>query len=262
MGPPAAIYSSSSFSVPNDLARQASKPAPSKTSSYEVNDMLMGTGIDLDEETEILNNLEGPTNQPAGPTDAKSQEEYGALAADQQWNKAAHQLAVKKSQELSLQLLGPGILHKRLHEVAQKYGLGLNLETKADGRTSYMGKTNALSDILKPELKVVVKENPDGTRAQTLGSFIPKDSFLSEQIALLSIGTKERLRDLLSDANTIAMTRQESSHGIIPPEWADAAVPPSLKVSGISIHTDSLRTGGESAVSPRTNPLKRMLALS
>ncbi|KAI0970872.1 hypothetical protein F4678DRAFT_106240 [Xylaria arbuscula] len=276
MGPPM-IHPSSSFQAANDAAKQPSRPAPSKT-SYEVNDMLLGTGIDLDEEIEYMNNLEsrtgfphlpaggrdsfygaGPANQAGEPTDAKSQEEYAAIQADRVWNEAAHRLAVTRSQEIREYLLEPGVLHKRMYDVAQKFGLNLNLDMKPEGKGQYMGKFAQPADFPKPELKIAFQPDPDGTSTmvKTLGSFIPKETFLVDQIALLSIGTKERLRDLLDDANKIAETRQRSSHGSIPNEWADAAAPPSSKLNGAL--SEGARTGNESAVSPRTNPLKRPL---
>lgn len=242
--------------------------------------MLMGTGIDLEEEAEYMNNLEtrtgfphlpaggresfygaGPANQPAETADAKSQEEYLVLAADRTWNEAAHRLAVTRSQEVRHHLLEPGMVHKKMFDVAQKFGLSLNLDLKADGRSQYMGKFAQPAEFPKPELKASFQMDADGTSTtvKTYGSFIPKESLLVDQIALLSIGTKERLRDLLGDANRIAETRQKSSHGNVPSEWIDAAAPPSPQVNGT--HAEGERTGAESAVSPRTNPLKRMQTL-
>ncbi len=158
-------------------------------------------------------------------------------------------------------LLEPGVLHKRIHDVAQKFGLSLNVDIKPDGKSQYFGKFSQPPEFPKPELKIVFQSDADGTSTmvKTLGSFIPKDSFLVDQIALLSIGTKERLRDLLSEANKIAETRQRSSHGTVPTEWADAAASPSQKVNGVL--SEGTRIGTESAVSPRTNLLKRMKAL-
>ncbi|KAI0415107.1 hypothetical protein F5X98DRAFT_347442 [Xylaria grammica] len=277
--PPPTMHASNAFSAASDVAKQPSRPGGSnKTTAYEMNDMLMGTGIDLEEEAEYMNNLEtrtgfphlpsggrdsfygaGPANQSAEPIDEKSQEEYAVIAADRAWNEAAHRLAVTRSQEMRQHLLEPGILHKRMHEVAQKFGLGLNLDLKPDGRSQYMGKFAHPTEFPKPELRVISSPAPDNTGAmvRTLGSFIPKEAFLVDQIALLSIGTKERLRDLLGDANKIAGTRQKSSHGAVPTEWIDAAAPLSPQVNGT--HDEGTRIGGESAVSPRTNPLKRPL---
>ncbi|KAI0508273.1 hypothetical protein F5B22DRAFT_424635 [Xylaria bambusicola] len=275
MGPPS-IHPSTSFQAANDMSKQPARTAPSKGQVYEMNDMLLGTGIDLDEEAEYMNNLEtrtgyshlpsggrdsfygaGPANQPAEPTDAKSQEEYAALRADNVWNEAAHRLALTRSQEIRQHLLEPGVLHRRMHDIAQKFGLGLNVDLRPDGKSQYMGKFSQPAEFPKPELKIVFQPDTkgSGTMVNTMGSFIPKESFLVDQIALLSIGTKERLRDLLSDAHKIAETRQKSSHGAIPTEWADAAGPPSSKVNGTL--SEVTRTGAESAVSPRTNVLKR-----
>ncbi|KAI1179846.1 hypothetical protein F4777DRAFT_532186 [Nemania sp. FL0916] len=275
MGPPA-LHPASSFSGANEAARQPSRPAGSKTTSYEVNDMLMGTGIDLDEEADYMNNLEsrtgfahlphgsrdsfygaGPANQPPDPTDAKTQEEYAASTADRTWNEAAHRLAATRSQELRQHLLEPGILHKRMYDVASKFGLGLNVDMKPDGRNQYMGKLASPADFPKPELIMDYRTDADGvgTTVRTTGSFLPKESFLVDQIALLSIGTKQRMRDLLGDAHRIASTRQKSAHGAVPAEWADAAAPTSPQVNGA--HSQDARTGAESAVSPRTTPLKR-----
>jgi len=238
--------------------------------------MLMGTGIDLDEEAEFMNNFEtrtgfphlpsqgkdsfygaGPANQPPEAIGAESQEEYAAIVADRTWNEAAHRLAVTRSQEIRQHLLEPGILHRRINDVAQKFGLGLNLDLKPDGRGHYMGKLANPADFPKPELIVSYKNAPDGTVVSTCGSFIPKESYLVDQVALLSLGTKERLRDLLSDANKIALARQKSSHGAIPPAWADVAAPAPAPSNVNGMQVNGVRTGAESAVSPRTNPLKR-----
>ncbi|OTB03508.1 hypothetical protein M426DRAFT_12448 [Hypoxylon sp. CI-4A] len=273
MGPPA-LNTSGSFSN-NDATRQSYKPASNKEESYEVNDMLMGTGIDLEAEQEFVNNLDsvdtrgfpnyppggrdsfygaGPANQPAGHTDARTQEELVIETADRTWNDAAARLARSRAHEIANHLLEPGAVHKRLHETAQKFGLGLNLEMKHDGR-SYMGRMQNPNDFPKPELKVVVQAAPDDTYVRTLGSFIPPDAFLVDQIALLSISTKQRLRELIGDANRVATTRQTSAHGVIPQDWLDAATIPTASVNGTQ--GESQRTGEESAVSPRTNPLKR-----
>ncbi|KAI1084023.1 hypothetical protein F5B20DRAFT_526370 [Whalleya microplaca] len=273
MGPPT-LNPTGSFSSTTDPTRQGSKPATSKMESYDMDDILRGTGIDLEEEAEYLNNLEsrsgfaqyppggkdsfygaGPANQPAERTRARTQEELAAETADQAWNDAAKKLALTRSQELSSHLLEPGVVHKKIYDVAQKFGLGLNLELKPGAQGPTIGRFSNPTDFPKPELKVMVQKAPDGAVVQTLGSFLPRESYLVDQIALLSIGTKQCLRELLGDADKIATTRQNSSHGVVPPEWVDAAAPQPPQVNGT--HNENLRTGAENAVSPRTNPLKR-----
>ncbi|KAI1417977.1 hypothetical protein F5Y13DRAFT_150258 [Hypoxylon sp. FL1857] len=269
MGPPA-INPASSFS--NDPTRQGTRPTTKATVAYDMDDMLMGTGIDLDEEAEYLNNLEtlgypnyppgsrstaygaGPANQPAQPAGATTQEELAVRAADQAWNEAAARLAKSRSTEITNYLLEPGVVHKRISDVAHKYGIGLNLEVKQDGSGRYMGRMMQPIDFPKPEIQVSIQKGPDGAIVQTTGSFLPPESFLVDQIALLSISTKQRLGELVSEANRIATTRQTSAHGQIPQEWLEAAaVNPTVN----GTQGEGPRTGAESAVSPRTNPLKR-----
>ncbi|KAI1657507.1 hypothetical protein F4813DRAFT_360286 [Daldinia decipiens] len=270
MGPPT-MNPAGSFSS-NDATRQGLKPTSTKADvTYDVDDMLVGTGIDLEEEAEYLNNLEsrgfpnyppggpetlygaGPANQPAQPTNAKTQEELAAESADRAWNDAAARLARTRSQEIANYLLEPGVVHKRMADTAAKYGLNLNVDLKPDGGR-FMGKMASPAGA-KPEIKVMYQKSPDGTMVQTLGSFIPHDAFLVDQIALLSISTKQHLRELVGDANRVATTRQKTSHGAVPSEWLDAAIIPSTDANGAQ--GEGPRTGVESAVSPRTNPLKR-----
>lgn len=271
MGPPT-LNPTGSF-LANDAARQGSKPAANKTAEpYDPTDVLASTGINLEEEAELLRSAEthgypnhppggrdslfgaGAANQPAEHADARTQEELAAELADRAWNEAAARLARSRTQEVSNSILEPGVAHRKMQEMAQRFGLSLNLDIKGDGQR-YMGRMTHPADFPKPEVKVVYQKGPDGDLVQTLGSFIPTDSLLIDQIALLSISTKQRMRELISDANRVATTRQKSSHGVVPKEWLDAAVTPPTLTNGTQ--GDASRTGAESAVSPRTNPLKR-----
>ncbi|RYP91691.1 hypothetical protein DL770_002216 [Monosporascus sp. CRB-9-2] len=272
MGPPS--IAPSSFSAANDAQKQASKAGPSKGSDYDMNDMLAGTGINLDEEAEKLNDFEiregfpyhppggrdnfygaGPANQPSQHAEAPTQEELAAEVADEAWNEAARRLTIFRTNELLNHFLEPGIVHQRLFQRASKHGLSLNTELKPDGKSHYMGRVLSPADFPKPEVKVSFRNAPDGTLVQTHGSFIPHEAYLADQIALLSIATKEHMRSLIGEANRVATTRQRTAHGAVPLEWADAAAPQQPNPNGIP--AGSPRTGAESAVSPRTNPLKR-----
>lgn len=281
MGPPA-INTSGSFPSSYDATKQTSKSTSGRANiSYDMNDMLQGTGIDLEEEEEYLNNIDtrgfphyppgtrdtmygaGPANQPAQPTRALTQEELAAEAADRAWNEAAAKLARARHSESSHQFLDYTALHKRLEVTAQKFGLGLNLEMKHEIASGRHTTTRAVppSEFPKPELQVVVQKGPDGAMVQTIGSFVPSDAVLIDQLALISISTKQRLRELIGDANKIATTRQTSAHGLVPPEWLDVAATQPAITNGTQ--DEASGTGAESAVSPRTNPLKRIfLALT
>lgn len=271
MGPPS--VAPSAFAA-NDAQKQASKGAPSKGSDYDMNDMLAGTGINLDEEAEKLNDFEiregfpyyppggkdsfygaGPANQPSQHTDVPSQEEMVAEVADEAWNEAARRLTVFRTNELLNNFLEPGVVHRRLVNRASKHGLSLNTELKPDGKSQYMGRISSPADFPKPEIKVSFKKADNGMMVHTHGSFIPHEAYLIDQIAFLSIATKEHMRSLIGEANRVATTRQRTAHGAVPLEWADAAAPQQPNTDGL--RAGSPRTGAESAVSPRTNPLKR-----
>ena len=81
------------------------------------------------------------------------------------------------------------------------------------------------------------------------------DAPLVELITLLSLATEERLRSLVEDAATLAKGRRAGSNGIVPPELADM-----VEGEGKFETATGLPTPGNSAVSPKSNPLKRMLA--
>jgi hypothetical protein len=100
------------------------------------------------------------------------------------------------------------------------------------------------------KVEVSTKMGPDGALVRTTGSWIPQDAYLVDQLALLSLATKHRIREKLEDSLHVATTRQKTSHGAIPAEWADVAAPIPIAVGNES-------AGWETAFSPRTNPLKR-----
>lgn len=77
------------------------------------------------------------------------------------------------------------------------------------------------------------------------------DTALVEILSLLSLATEERMRMLVEDAATLARGRRVGALGIIPPD-----------LDGLAGASNALPTPGDSAVSPNSNPLKRMHALS
>ena len=246
-----------------------SKPVerPIKEVEYDVSDSLAGTGIDLRAEEQYLAEFYGGSfaqesrtgapanapgnkgsfygagmaNQPGEAVTAPSQEAYEAEAAQRAWDEAAHRLAVVRSIEILNPFLMISNLHHRVEKIAKEHGIGVNLELK---NANPMGKLRAPQEFPQPKVTVSTKPGPDGAMVATTGSFIPHDAYLADQLALVSMGTKHRLRELLEDASSVAAIRQTTSHMEIPDEWADVAVP--------------LMTGLDSlpdAASP--NPLKR-----
>ncbi len=80
---------------------------------------------------------------------------------------------------------------------------------------------------------------------------------LTEILTLLSLAAEERLRTLVEDAATLAKGRRVGSHGVVPVDLAELAVG-----EGAFETLNTLPTPSNSAVSPKSNPLKRMLEFS
>ncbi|KAI4286015.1 MAG: hypothetical protein L6R38_000242 [Xanthoria sp. 2 TBL-2021] len=79
------------------------------------------------------------------------------------------------------------------------------------------------------------------------------DAPMVDLISLLSLAAEERLRTVIEDAAALAKERRSNSHGIVPPQFLDIAA-----VNGLAAETaNGLPTPGNSAVSPKANPLKR-----
>ncbi|KAK8107433.1 Tpa inducible protein [Apiospora kogelbergensis] len=257
--PPATPYA-------NDAARQAPvvKQAPAKAFAYDMDDTLAGTGINLDEEEQFMNDFEsrtgfgafapggrgtfygaGPANQPVENSQARTQEELEAESADRAWNAAAHALALSRLHDWKEEgFIDPAMLHHQLESIAKRNNLELNMDPKPTKEHMPLGRFTQPANLPKPTVTVKTVPTPTGTRIDTIGSIIPKDAYLIDQIALLSLATKERVGELLTEADSIACLRQQTAHGAIPPEWADAALSPPLAQSN-------------SAVSPSTKSLKR-----
>ncbi|KAM7217141.1 hypothetical protein V8F06_007432 [Rhypophila decipiens] len=258
-----------------------SKPAekPTKEYEYDISDSLAGTGVDLRAEEQALAEYyagsflpdartglpgnppgskdsmygAGWANQPGPAPDGKTQEEWAAEVAKKAWNDAALRLGHLRTNEVKDPFCQVSVLHYRADKIVKEYGLSLNMDMKAPN--AGLGKMRRPEDATeKPTIKVSTKTYDDGAVVMTTGSWMPHDACLADQLALLSIATKYRVRELLEDANVIATTRQTTSHGEVPEEWIDVAVP--LK-TGVEIHDTP-----ESAVSPRTNPLKRSFEAS
>ncbi|RDW85859.1 hypothetical protein BP5796_04184 [Coleophoma crateriformis] len=194
----------------------------------------------------------GPANTNESIGD-KSQEKFEQEAADAAWQKAAKDIAVSRSRELNNPFLQVAMVHKKAATIARENGLVLNTDMK--GSMGHM----KLPDQFDKTVNIKTKTGPDGALVETYGVFVPEDSFLVDQLALLSIATKHRLRLLLEDAVRLTKGRQTGSHGNVPAEWADAAAPVHAANSSLILE-DTGRSAWDSAVSPQTNPLKRSLS--
>ncbi|PHH83116.1 hypothetical protein CDD82_3526 [Ophiocordyceps australis] len=254
---------------------------PSKDYEYDVTDSLAGTGIDLRAEEQFMADLysralesssdartgfarhpagnktsfygANQANQPPDPNAIVNQAQAAAKAAERAWTEASTRLALQRTQEIKDPFLEVATIHRRAERCAREFNLGLNLDVKSN---QGIGKMRLPEQFPAPEVTVRMHQGPDSTIVHTTGSFIPKDAFLVDQIALLSIATKQRLRDLVEEANVLATNRQKTSHGEIPDEWQAAAAPLNLENLD-SLHTDVEMTDAVNAFDSGTNPLKR-----
>lgn len=196
----------------------------------------------------------GSANQGAEAPSDTEQDKFAREAAEKAWSDSAMRLAVQRTQEIKDPFLLVAMLHRKADKIAREHSIGLNLDYKTN--PPGMGKMKLPEQFPAPKVMVTTRPGPDSTAMiETTGSFVPHDASLVDQLALMSIATKSRMRDLLEDASVIAATRQKTSHGEVPEEWALAAAPLNRDPIGESPTGNEAVPG--SAVSPGTNHLKR-----
>lgn len=200
----------------------------------------------------------GLANQPAQAI-SQDQTQFEVEQAKAAWQDAAGKLAAVRTHEVRNPFSNVAVLHRRAQQIAKEYGLGLVLDPKTNHG---MGKMKLDTEFPEPSVEVTTKVVGPDVVVSTTRSFLPVESFLAEQIGLLSIATKHRLRQLIEDADRVARTRQQTSHGVAPPEWVDVAVPIKTVDASLALETSSPAPGGENEADPGANPLKRKCLLS
>lgn len=229
---------------------------PTKDYEYEVTDSLAGTGIDLRAEEQYMSELysnaldgnqdartgfavqlptgassfygAGPASQPAEMINGQSQKQYEAQAAERAWTESAMRLAASRTQEIANPFLLVAMMHRRADKIAREHHIGLNLELRNNAYAP--GKLRYPEQFPSPSVTVKTQPGPDSTTVSTTGSFIPHDAYLVDQLALLSLSSKQRVREMIEDAHAIALNRQKTSHGDVPEEWVPAAAPMNKEV--------------------------------
>lgn len=281
--PPAAASPAQTPNVMGPPQRPADRPT--KDYEYDVTDSLAGTGIDLRAEEQYMSELysnamdsnseartgfaqlppggkasfygAGVANKPAEAISEQDQKKFALQAAEQAWAESSMRLAVSRTQEIKDPFLLVAILHRRAEKIAKDNHIGLNLEMKNNSQT--MGKLRLPEQFPTPQVTVKMETGPDSTMVHTTGSYIPHDAFLVDQLALMSIATKQRLRELVEDANIVAAQRQKTSHGEIPDEWSAAAAPSNMELLGDGPRNEQAMDldDGAVVVPSETAPLKR-----
>jgi hypothetical protein len=192
----------------------------------------------------------GPASQLGTPTDKESQDQLMKRSAEVAWAEAAHRLAVSRQHELNRPHVNVGAVWIKMDRIAKENGLVLN----TDG--GKMPKFKLPSEF-PVEVNVQAIPTPDGAMAVTTGGFLPKETALADQLALMSLATNQRIRILLEETVALVKGRRTGSHGVVPGDWVDVAAP-TTNSTGTVVAEDAPRNGWESAVSPLTKPLNSM----
>lgn len=240
---------------------------PQREYEYDVTDSLLGTGVNIrDEENALAEYYAGSfgqdartglpanapgnrasfygagfANQPGVPTSV-SQKEFEAAEAERAWNESTARMAQTRAVEHNNPFLNYGNLHAKMEKIAASHGLELNLDNKKKGDEQHVLKSRNPIDYSTPKVTVTTKTGPDGAMVNVYGTILPTDSFLIDQLALLSLGTQYRLREIIADCDKLATHRQQNSHGVIPMAWADDGIP--LEAVGLYDPKDADRNAG------------------
>lgn len=193
----------------------------------------------------------GPANQIPEHTSLEHDAQAERLV-NEQWHNAAHAVARSREHEVRNQFLHTGFLRMKVNNVSHENGLiGHGGDSKWGSFTpitEYEGNVPAQT-VIGPEGHATMVTN---------GAFLPANSPLVDQIALLSLATEQRIRDIVNETYKLVKARRSTSHGKVPETWADMAAGHSGR-NGSVVDENAPRVGWESTVSPRTMPLKRML---
>lgn len=177
----------------------------------------------------------GTFNQPPGPY--QSQEDRAD--SDRKW--ANKRKLERRQYHLNDPFLFAGWLQRRLTEQARKNSVSMPT-TGLLSSTNQSGQEVAIAGPDNHEM-IVTLQGED---------LLYHDAPLVEILTLLSLAAEERLRAIVEDAATRAKGRRIGSHGVVPADLADLAVGSEAFES-----VTALPTPGHSAVSPKSNPLKR-----
>ena len=273
-----------------------SRPAPADkpTDVNDLSDVLAGSGVDLREEEAALVNRFNSTHQQqngspfiqdqsthqsiAGPPGGSTGEYsgyrqfnslstnipgdrgsfYGAgtfnqpaatiqsvedrVEADKK--RAIRRKAERKQYHLNDPFLSGSSVHRRMSKHTDSMQVTVNKAgLLTTNNRSGQGLQLAVAGPDKNEMLVMVKGE----------DLLYENAPMAEILTLLSLATQERLRNVVEDTATLARGRRTGAHGKVPSELVDLAIG-----NGIPDPASAFPTPGNSAVSPKENPLKRM----
>jgi hypothetical protein len=271
---------------PNGAMGPPSRPSDKPTDMNELSDVLVASGIDVKEEEAALN----PPNLSNQRQTASSSSNFantfhsfgpnssGTTTGYNGYNVLAQNAAGDRSSPYSAVTFNQPGIHPQpaedLAEAEQRRSIDARAEklqyhpndpflltgwvqqrlwqvVKREGITRILPSNNTVNDV--PPRSTDQTGLLSTTRGQDT---LSHDAPLMDFFTLISLATKDRLRALVEEAAALAKGRRVGSHGIVPSELADLAAGSGEFGSGTA-----LPTPGNSAVSPKSNPLKRMSTL-
>ncbi|CBX99465.1 predicted protein [Plenodomus lingam JN3] len=243
-----------------------------------ISDVLTGSGIDLRAEEDNLllsyrsfnSQGTGTSGTPHGSFNWSQQGSHGAFQGTGQLSQpmtqeqheaeflrkheqAARILNESAQQPLTDPFLQANVLRHRIAKRAYEHGITVNVDGLFD---KIPDKTPR--DVTRTALAAANGEQVVGLEAASL---LNQNAPLVEILSLLSLAAEERVRTLVEDAFALSQGRQNTSHGLIPPNLVDIAVVDKNAEQKMAVPTNILRTPWEapdSATSPTATANKGM----
>lgn len=287
------VNPSTSAGTPAGAMGPPSRPVDKPTDMNELTDVLLGSGVDLKEEEAALVNRYNNWSQPQTNASFPSDPATIFNSSGVQGSNAGTYSAPRESNTLSQNVPGdrssfygagtfnqPAAHYQSAEEIAEEQRKKA-LRRKNEIRQYHLNEPFLLASTVirhlnkhSQSMQVTVPQhglysNPHSQRVQEVVVSGPDknevmvalknqdllylDSPLVELLTLLSLATDERMRTLVEDSATLAKGRRTGSHGVVPSDLVDLAIG-----NGTAESVSALPTPGNSAVSPKSNPLKRM----
>ncbi|KAL6706004.1 hypothetical protein ACN47E_006106 [Coniothyrium glycines] len=243
-----------------------------------ISDVLTGSGIDLRaEEDNLLQNYRSFTSQASGSTVSphasfnnwSQQGSHGAyqgtgplsqpMSREQQeaelirkHEQAARILNESAQQPLTDPFLMANVLRHRIAKRAYDHGIQVNVD----------GLFDKIPDKTPRDITRTAQAGANGEQVVGLeaASLLNQNAPLVEILSLLSLAAEERVRAIVEESFALSQGRQNTSHGVIPPQLLDIAQVDKDAEQKMVAPTNILRTPWEapaSAVSPTTTANKQ-----
>ena len=264
-----------------------SRPAAEKPADVnELNDVLIGSGIDIrDEEAALLNHHNSYPQQPDtsfGSNYSNPYDSFGSNASGpDRYNVMSQNVPGDRNS-----FYGAGTFNQpaatyqptaQQAETEKQAAIRRKAETRQyhlNNPFLYAGcvqrrlsKQSHAQQVTVPNFGVLQSKESRPVQVAVAGpdkherivsltgqDLMWQDVPLAEILTLMSLAAEERLRALVEDAAALAKGRRIGSHGVVPTDLTDLAIG-----DGPFETVNALPTPSNSAVSPKSNPLKRML---